>query len=298
MSSQPEILDLLKKVRRLQIQGRNAAREFMAGQYQSVFKGPGIEFREVRDYRAGDDVRSIDWNVTARRGSLHVKTFQEEREQSVLFLVDGSASTLFGSGEVSKSDTIAELLALLGFAALFNNDRIGLILFTDRVEQYSPPRKGLPQGLRILREVLGFDPSNRRTSLASALNFLIRVRRRRAIVFLISDFQDEGYEPFLKLAASRHDLIAIRVSDPRERVLPAGCIVSLRDLETGRRASIDLGRPGLREEYARAAASRSAELKKRFSEEGIDLLDMEAGAACADKIQAFFHQRLRRRVLR
>ncbi len=293
-----DIRDLLKRVRRIHLQSRMAVAEFMAGQFRSTFKGTGIEFDEVRDYQSGDAADRIDWNVTARTGSLHIKSYVEERELCVYFLVDASASNAFGSGEVFKSEAVAEFCALVGFSAVQSNDRVGLVLFTDRVERHVWPRKGTRHGLRILRDVLFFRPAGRGTSIRAALDYLVQVRRRRAIVFLLSDFLDRGYEPSLELAARRHDLIAVGVSDPRERILAGGGLVRLEDLETGQEGLVDLGSKALGEQYARAAEQRACDLRKKMASLGVDLLEIEAGAPQAARIRAFFRKRMMRRAPR
>lgn len=298
MTRERDIRSLLAKVRRIHIQSRKAVEEFAAGQYQSAFKGEGIEFKEVRDYQSGDEVRSIDWNVTARTGRLHVKTFAEERERHILLLVDGSASTAFGSMEDTKSDCVAELCALLTFAAISTNDRVGLILFSNRVESHIRPRKGMQHGLRILRELLAFRPEGRGTNLASALQYLLRTRRKRTVVFLVSDFLDEGFEDEIGPVAARHDLVALKVADPRERGLGGGGIIRLRDLETGKRVEVDLSRRAFKERFAQEARSRSEALRKTMTAHGVDLLEVEPGESLIRVLRSFFLKRMIRRSRR
>ena len=295
MADPIQIRDLLRRVRRIHIRSRREVAEYLAGSFRSAFRGPGIEFREVRPYRAGDGVERIDWNVSARRGSLHVKTFEEERELCVLLLVDRSASTAFGSRSAGKCDVMAEFCGLVAYSAVVNHDRVGLVLFSDRVEKYLPPRRSENQVLRILRELLLPPEEGRGTSIGAALDFLGRVHRKRAVVFLLSDFLDQGYEARLPPAARRHDLVAVRVWDPRERTLPPGGVLRLRDLETGRVFHADLSNGRVREAYAQAAAERERALRKGLASRGVDLLEIEAGDAPAVKLAAFFQARSRRR---
>ena len=225
--------ELVRKLRRIQIYTDRLVDEALAGQYASAFKGTGMDFAEVRQYQPGDEVRRIDWNVTARMGTPYVKTYEEERELTVLLLVDLSASTKFGTKEQLKSELIAEFCAVLGFSALKNNDRVGMGIFTDRMELFVPPKKGRRHVLRLIREVLYFQSDRKGTDLEQALSFVNRVLTRRAVVFLISDFEDTGYERTLKVAQRRHDIIAVRVLDQRERSIPKLGLVSFVDPETG-----------------------------------------------------------------
>ena len=288
MDSSSEMLELLEKVRRIHISSRKAVDEFMAGQYRSVFRGGGIEFHEVRDYQPGDD-------VTARTGKLHIKSFAEERERTVLLLVDASSSMDFGSGEHSKAHTAAELCALLIFSAVSNSDRVGLTLFSDHAEFTLPPAKGVQHGLRLIRELLCHRTPGRGTSIEAVLEELMRVYPKRAVVFLVSDFLDRpGYDRKLRIAASKHDLVAIRVRDPREGIMGGKGIIRFRDLETGCPAELNLGSRRAREKYAAAAHDLDQELKRFFSMAGIDLLDVEAGKPCEEALRAFFDERMRR----
>ena len=243
--ARPDARELLQRVRRIEIATRRAVEDTLSGQYHSVFKGRGMDFSEVRAYAPGDEVRTIDWNVTARTGHLHVKRFVEERELTVMVLCDLSASADFGSGERTKGEVAAEIAALLALSAVANGDRCGLALFTDRVERYVPPRKGRKHALRLVSEVLGFLPRSRRTDLAAALEFAARVQRRRAVVFLLSDFQDgeaaaPPWERALRVAARRHDVVPVLLGDRRERqLLPAG-LAWVEDPETGEVFRADL----------------------------------------------------------
>src|SRR5262245_44103228 len=227
--------EVVSRIRQLQIRAKRAVEDLLGGEYHSVFKGVGVAFEEVRAYQPGDDIRSIDWNVTARMGQPFVKRFVEERELTVLLAVDASGSQYFGTARYDKRDVVAELTALLAFSALQNNDRVGLVVFTDQVERFVPPRKGLRHVLRLMRDVLCWQPARRGTSIRTALDYLNRVLPRRAIVFLLSDFGDAGYEKTLKHTGRRHDLVAVQVSDPREQTLPAAGLVEIEDSETGER---------------------------------------------------------------
>ncbi|MBK7688649.1 MAG: DUF58 domain-containing protein [Elusimicrobia bacterium] len=233
--------DVLKKVRSLEITARRLVNETFGGQYSSTFKGRGMEFAEVREYLPGDDIRSIDWNVTARAGHPFVKKYVEERELTVLFLVDVSGSQKFGTREQWKSERAAEMTAVLAFSALANNDKTGLILFSDRVEKYIPPRKTRGHTLRLIRDVLAHDPQRPGTSLGAALDFLNRVQRRRAVVFLLSDFIDAGFERSLRIAQRKHDLVAVPIRDPWERNPPKGLRLLVEDNETGNSAVLEPG---------------------------------------------------------
>ncbi|MBP8975555.1 MAG: DUF58 domain-containing protein [Bacteroidetes bacterium] len=228
-----EAKELLKKVRQLEIRTRGLVNQVFSGEYHSVFKGRGMEFTEVREYQFGDEIRTIDWNVTARFNHPFVKVFEEERELTVILMVDMSGSQFFGSHLALKRDIAAEISAVLAFSAMKNNDKVGLLLFTDRIEKYIPPRKGRGHTLRIIRELLSFEPTEPATNIGTALEYLNHVQKKRAIVFLISDFIDSGYDAALKIVGKRHDLIGIVLQDPRERTLPNAGIIRVRDAETG-----------------------------------------------------------------
>ncbi len=228
-----ETKELLKKVRQLEIRTRGLVNQVFSGEYHSVFKGRGMEFSEVREYQFGDDIRTIDWNVTARFNHPFVKVFEEERELTVILVVDMSGSQFFGSQSALKRDVATEISAILAFSAMKNNDKVGLILFTDRIEKFVPPRKGRGHTLRIIRELLSFEPTHRTTNLSVALEYLNHIQKKRSIVFLISDFIDSGYDSALRIVGKRHDLIGIVLQDPRETSLPNVGLVRLRDAETG-----------------------------------------------------------------
>src|SRR6266545_1698421 len=248
--------DIVRQVRRLQIRARRAVEDLLGGEYHSVFKGTGIAFEEVREYQPGDDIRAIDWNVTARMGHPFVKRYVEERELTVVLAVDCSGSQAFGSRFQQKREVAAELAAVLAFSAIANNDKVGLVQFTDRVERFVPPRKGTRHVLRLIRDILFFQPKHRGTSLREGLDYLNRVLRRRTIVFLLSDFLDRGHEKALKRTGRRHDLIAVRITDPREEELPAVGLLELEDAETGARLLVDSGSRRVRTAFAEAARRR------------------------------------------
>jgi uncharacterized protein (DUF58 family) len=286
--------EILRKVRRIQIFTTRMVQDVFAGEYQSVFKGRGMEFEEVREYQPGDDIRTIDWNVTARTGNPHVKVFREERELTVMLLADVSASGAFGTVRRRKAELIAEFCAVLAFAAVNNNDRIGLILFSDRVEKYVPPKKGVTHVLRVIRELLYHSPRGRGTDISAALEFLSRVTIRQTVAFLVSDFFASGYEHALRIAAKRHDLIAVAVGDPRERVLPDVGIIELEDPETGEMAAADTGDPRVREGFARIAAGRDRARDLLLASCGIDCITVSTAEPYARELLGFFKRREKR----
>ena len=250
--------ELLKKVRQIQIRSLRVVNDLFAGRYHSAFRGRGMEFEEVCPYRIGDDVRLIDWNVSARYGEPFIKKFREERELTVMLVVDASPSGLFGSGRQFKLDVAAELCAVLAFSAIRSNDNVGLILFTDRVEKYVPAKKGTQHVLRIIRELLYHEPIGGGTDINEALTVLNRVTRRKSVCFLVSDFLAEGYEPALRIARRRHDLIPIVMTDPREVELPSAGFIELEDAETGELTLIDTSSRALRKRYAKLCYDRAA----------------------------------------
>ena len=286
--------EILDKVRLIEIHTRSMVNNLFAGEYHSVFKGQGMEFAEVREYERGDDVRTIDWNVTARVGRPFVKIFDEERELTVLLIVDASASGSFGSVDQLKGEIGVEISALLAFSAIKNNDRVGLVIFTDEVEVFVPPKKGRRHVLRVIRELLYFQPRGRGTSISTALEYLDRVIHRRSVVFLISDFMDTDYDRALQRLRRRHDLIAINLVDPRERELPSAGFVSLHDAETGEMVVVDSNSEQVRTAYARAAA-RAAEQKHRFFRRiGIDEIPVDTSKSYVEPLVRFFQARMAR----
>jgi uncharacterized protein (DUF58 family) len=287
--------DLIAQVRRLEIRTRRRVSELFGGEYHSVFKGQGVEFREVREYIPGDAIRSIDWNVTARTGAPYVKQFEEERELTVLLLVDLSASGQFGSQSRRKSAAMAELGALIVFSAISNQDKVGLILFTDEAELYVPPRKSRSHGLRVVRELLYHPPRGRGTDLGAALTLLNRVQKRRAVVFLLSDFLTEGYERPLAAAARRHDVIALRLFDPREAELPEVGLIRLQDLETGRELVVDCGDEAAVRRYRESVQAWQQEFDRGLRRSGCDLVEVDVSRSVVEPLQKFFMRRERRR---
>jgi uncharacterized protein (DUF58 family) len=295
--------EVLKKVRQIEIRTKRLVSDTLAGQYHSVFKGRGMNFDAVREYVPGDDVRAIDWNVTARAGRPFVKKFVEERELTLLLMVDVSASGDFGSGTQSKRELAAEIASVLAFSAIKNSDKVGLLLFTDRVELCVPPRKGRRHVLRIVRDVLSFEPNGRGTDLAHALKFANDISERRSIVFLLSDFQTPDPSPeviadlrlALRQVNRRHDLVALPIEDPRERMLPDLGIIAIEDAETGEMVEIDTGNPGVRENFSKIAQLRAEQLQKIFNREAIDSFRLSTDRAYVADLMAFFKNRVHKR---
>ena len=288
--------ELLKKVRRIQIRTKHAVNDVFAGHYHSTFKGRGMEFDEVREYVPGDDIRSIDWNVTARTGAPHIKKFVEEREMTVMLLVDVSASNLFGSSTQLKRDLAAEVAAVLAFSAIRNNDRIGLILFAEEVEKYIPPKKGTRHVLRLVREVLSYRPHGRGTKVAPALNFLNHVSNRKSVAFLISDFIfSDPFERVLKTTARRHDLISVLVGDRREEDWPAAGVLNWRDPETGEEVLVDTASSRVRKQLALEQTRRRMEMEELHRKAGIDTVTLWAGEPYERQFVQFFQRRAQRR---
>ena len=284
---------VMREVRRIEITTRHLVRDIVAGEYSSAFRGRGVEFAEVREYQPGDDVRSIDWNVTARLGAAYVKRYLEERELAVAFAVDFSASKRFGSRLRTKGDLATEVCAVLALAAARNNDRVGALFFTDRVERMVPARKGRRQVLRIVSELLSFEPAGVGTDLTMALEYLDSVLRRRSVVFIVSDFLTAGYDSAVARLARRHDVIAVQISDPRERDLPPAGVIALQEPESGAWRHIDTGSPGVREEFRRQMAGFDLALERRLRERGVDLIRLATDGSYAEPLIAFFRRRER-----
>ena len=287
--------ELLKKVRQIQIRTSRTVNDVLAGQYHSAFRGRGMEFEEVCPYQFGDDVRLIDWNVSARFGEPFIKKFREERELTVMLVVDASASGLFGSVDQFKIDVEAELCAVLAFSAIRSNDKVGLILFTDIVEKYVPAKKGAKHVLRIIRELLYHQPVRRGTDIAEALNFLNRVTIRKSVCFLVSDFIAKGYEPALRIARRRHDLIPIIIRDPREWELPSIGLVELYDPETGDFLLVDTASARVRRQYAAFVQERVRERESMFRRMNAQTLEIRTDQPYVDPLVRFFHKRELRR---
>ncbi len=292
------VAELGHKVKLLEIQTRHLVNDIFSGEYSSVFKGRGVEFSEVREYQPGDDVRTIDWNVTARRGAPYVKRFVEERELTVILAVDGSASTRFGTRGQLKRERAAEIAAVLGLAASLNNDRAGALLFAEGVERYVPPRKGKTHVLRLVRDILTFDPPARGTDLKAAIEFLMRVLHRRSVVFLLSDFLDQGFEKPLRAMAARHDVVALVLEDRRDRELPAIGLIEVVEPESGNRRWLDTGSARVRRAYAGAAA-RAAETRDALLQHaGVDTVSVDTLADYVEPLRRFFERRERARLRR
>jgi uncharacterized protein (DUF58 family) len=295
---------IMSSMRQLEIRTRRMVNDSLAGQYHSVFKGRGMDFDEVREYSPGDEVRTIDWNVTARAGRTFVKKYTEERELTILLVVDISASGNFGSAALSKRDLAAELASALAFSAIRNSDKVGLLLYTDRVERYLPPKKGRRHVLRVVRDILYHAPQGRGTDSMKALDTVNHVLHRRAIVFLISDFQSPGDPVQARIALRRamrqtnrrHDLIAVHVEDPRERELPNLGILALEDAESGEIIELDTANPSVRQRFQAQALERARRLLSDFRSEGVDTLQLQTDTPYMPALQRFFKTRERRRV--
>jgi uncharacterized protein (DUF58 family) len=286
--------EILKKVRHIEISTRGLVNEVFSGEYHSVFKGRGMTFSEVREYQYGDDIRSIDWNVTARTGSPFVKIFEEERELTVVLMVDVSASGNFGTQERLKGEVAVELSAVLAFSAIKNNDKIVLMLFSDRVEKFVPPRKGRRHVLRVLRELLYHRPEGRGTDIGGALEYLSRVVPRRAVVFLVSDFMGENFIRPLSVAGKRHDIVAIRMGDAREAELPPMGMLEIEDPETGQRLVVNTSDQGFLDAFRAGTRRARDELDRDFLRCKVDVIDIETGQAYVEPLMRFFQKRMRR----
>ena len=286
--------EILKEVRRIEISTRGLVDEVFSGEYHSVFKGRGMSFAEVREYQYGDDIRSIDWNVTARTGSPFVKIFEEERELTVMLLVDVSASGDFGTRQKLKSQVAIEICALLAFSAIKNNDKVGLVIFSDHVEKFVPPRKGRRHVLRVLRELLYHEPEGRGTNIATALEYLAHVQRKRAVTFLVSDFRDEGFDRALAVAGRRHDLVAVRIGDLREKELPSLGLVELEDPETGERIVVNTSNRTFRSAFRAVDAARRESLDRLLRRSKVDVIDVSTGEPWVKPLMRFFQRRMRR----
>jgi uncharacterized protein (DUF58 family) len=283
--------ELMKQVAKIKVITTRFVDEFLSGEYHSVFKGLGIEFDEVREYAPGDDIRSIDWNVTARMGHPFVKRYSEERELTILFVVDTSGSFCFGTRDRSKAEVAAELTSLLALSAIKNQDKIGLILFSDRIEKSIPPRKGRTAAMRLVREVLAFEETRRGTDIASALQFLNRVQKRRAVVFLISDFIADDYLQELRLTARKHDLICCAVSDPWEEALPNVGPIEVEDPESGELLVLDTGSAGLRKRFNEQTTRERKQRLDTFRRLGIDTVPISTSQPYVDAIRQLFKMR-------
>ncbi|MEP0546677.1 MAG: DUF58 domain-containing protein [Rhodothermales bacterium] len=285
--------ELFRKIRHLEIRTKGLVNNVFGGEYHSAFKGRGIEFSEVRPYQIGDDVRTIDWNVSARTGETFVKLYEEEREQTLVLAVDVSGSERFGTGGVEKREMAAEICGVLAFSAVRNNDKVGLLMFSDRVERFVPPKKGRRHVLRLIRDLFAHDIEDRGTQITAALDHLLHVLRRRAIVVLVSDFFDRDYEPKLRALARRHDVIAVHLRDPRETELPNVGLLTLRDAESGRAVLVDTGSRTAREAFARQAEARQAEIAAALVRARVDTVAVRTDEDYVEPLVGFFRQRNR-----
>ena len=286
---------LLKKVRKIEIKTKGLSNHIFAGEYHTAFKGKGMAFSEVREYQPGDDIRSIDWNVTARYNSPFVKVFEEEREMTVMLLIDVSASGNFGTQEQFKRELATELAAILAFSAINNNDKVGVIFFTDKVEQFIPPKKGKSHILRIIREVLAFQPTGKGTDIAGALEYFSAVIKKRSICFSLSDFMSKEFDRPLKIASKKHDLVALRIHDTREDTLPNVGLVPMQDAETEKILFVDTSSKKVRDNFAKNRAQATAKLRKLFPASGVDLIDITTGTDYVKPLINFFKTRGKRR---
>ena len=285
---------ILKNVRQIEIRTRGLVNQLFSGEYHSVFKGRGMEFSEVREYQFGDDVRTIDWNVSARFNHPFVKVYEEERELTVMLLVDMSSSQNYGTAEKRKRDIAAELCAVLAFSAIKNNDKVGMIIFTDRIEKFIPPKKGRSHILRIIRDIIAFRPEGAGTSIRAALEYFNHVMKKRSIAFLVSDFMDEDYDRPLKIVARKHDLIAVRLLDERERELPDVGLVKLFDAESGSQRWVDTSLKSVRDAYRRTWDDRVSELSRRFLLSNVDSIAIDVRQGYIQPLVEFFRMRERR----
>ena len=290
--------EILKKIRALEIKTRGLVETAFAGDYHSVFKGRGMNFEDVREYQPGDEIRAIDWNVTARMGTAFVKKFTEERELTVMLIVDVSASGNFGSTSQSKRELAAEVACLLAFSAIRNNDKVGLLLFTDQVELFIPPKKGRSHTLRLIREILFFEPASRGTAPALALDYLNKIVTRRSVVFFISDFQAPDFSKALAVTARRHDFIALQIQDERETVFPNIGIITLEDAETGEQIEINTADRSTRARFNDLAQKQEADLLKTLRRHNIDTIALRTGEDYLPALRSFFKQRERRLAIR
>jgi len=286
--------EIIQKIKQIEIRTNRLVNDLLAGEYHSVFKGRGIDFAEVREYQMGDDIRAIDWNVTARTGHPYVKQYREERELTVMLLVDASSSGEFGTTQQMKGEIAAQICALLAFSAIKNNDRVGLIIFSDKIEKFITPKKGKKHVLRLIRELLYFQPQGRQTNLSAALEFLYKVARRRCVAFLVSDFLGSDYRKALEIAAQKHDLIAIAITDPREMELVDVGFLELQDAESGETILIDTSDQVLRQMFLEASDQRRAERQKLFRSLSLDSIEVMTDRPYVDELNKFFRTRAKR----
>jgi len=290
-----ETSDILKKIRKIEITTKKLVNEIFSGEYHSMFKGHGLEFSEVREYQTGDSFKEIDWKVTARYGHPYIKKFKETRELNVLFLVDGSSSTVFGTQNMLKNDLIAELTALLSFSALSNNDKVGMLLFSDKTEMYSPPRKGKKNVLKIIRDILCYESEMKTTNLESAIKRIWTISKKKSVIFILSDFMTEGYEHSLKILANKHDVIALKINDPAEIELPSSGLMHFIDPETGEQLTVNTFSSKLRDLYGSLMSEREQKLFDEFKKMNIDLLNVYTDKPYIYDMIKFFKKRIKKR---
>ncbi|CAM1351856.1 DUF58 domain-containing protein [Tenacibaculum halocynthiae] len=283
--------ELLKKVRKIEIKTRRLSNHIFGGEYHSTFKGRGMTFSEVRQYQYGDDIRAIDWNVTARYNEPYIKVFEEERELTMMLMVDISGSEFFGTNQQFKKDTITEIAATLAFSAIQNNDKVGLILFSDQVELFIPPKKGKTHVLRIIRELIEFEPKSKETSIDEALKFLSNIMKKKAIVFMLSDFLDEGYERTLKIASNKHDVTGIKVYDKHDQEIPNLGMVPMMDAETGNIQLVNTSSSSVRSQYKANALRLADYFKTTFRKSGAGIINIRADESYVKKLLAYFKQK-------
>lgn len=286
-----ETSELLKKVRKLEIRTKGLTKDVFSGDYHSAFKGRGMSFSEVREYQYGDDVRNIDWNVTARSGTPHIKIYEEERELTVMLLIDKSASAFYGTRTRMRQDLITEIAALLAFSAISNNDKVGAILFSDRIEQYVPPAKGKKNILRIIRELINSTPSGTATDIGAALKYLTNVQKKRCICFILSDFIDESYLTSLQIAAGKHDIIGMMLYDTTESNLPAAGLIQVQDRESGKILMLDTDNASVRKSWEENFTSRSLYFDNAFKRSGADTIMMSLDDDYLKEMHRFFKRR-------
>ena len=286
--------DLLKKVRKLKIKTKGLTKHIFSGEYHSAFKGRGMSFSEVRDYQYGDDVRNIDWNVTARTGGPHVKIFEEERELTVMLLIDVSASSFFGTVSAFKNEVMTEMAAVLAFSAITNNDKVGAIIFSDHIEKYLPPKKGKQNILRIIRELINLTPKQQGTNLSEALIYLNNIEKKRSITFILSDFMTDGYDQALTIAAKKHDIIGVHIHDKREEKLPDVGLIQVADAETGTQRIIDTSDPNVRAAYANHYRISLDKFSKNFAFAKSDTISITTEEDYIKALQIFFKRRAKR----
>ena len=286
-----ETADIIKKVRKIEIKTRGLSKQLFSGEYHSTFKGRGMSFSEVRNYQFGDDVRNIDWNVTARTGDPHIKVFEEERELTVMLLIDVSQSAYFGTTNQLKQGIMTEISAVLSFSAIQNNDKVGVLFFSDKIEKFIPPKKGKPHILRIIRELIDFHPESNGTDIGEALRYFNNLVKKRSICFILSDFMNTGYEDPLRIAARRHDIIGVHLYDPREKEIPDVGLIRAVDAETGKVSWIDTGMASIRQRYADIFQENFDYFRNTFLKSGTDYVSIQTDESYVNALLKFFKKR-------